>query len=288
MSSHAPIQFHEVCHDSNGPLNTYSLHPALSTEMHYHNLIEIGWCLKGQGTFMVEDQIQNYQEGDVDVVFPYQRHFAHTHENDSSQWYLINLDFQKVMQTSLSPILYSDLSILTQREIGVYGIFRPEEHPNVVRLVRQLIQTITEPSELAMHREILLLAQLMLELSLLSLERPPYPRSGSRQYYSRIEPAVHLAQQRIRQGEKIQVSDMSQICLMSSGYFRRTFHAVLGCSPQQYINDLMIAQAKFMLIETNTSILEIANHIGFDDASGFNRAFLRSCGMTPSSFRTLF
>ena len=78
------------------------------------------------------------------------------------------------------PILYSDLSILTQREIGVYGIFRPEEHPNVVRLVRQLIQTITEPSELAMHREILLLAQLMLELSLLSLERPPYPRSGSR------------------------------------------------------------------------------------------------------------
>lgn len=287
MAPHTSAQFRAVCHNDHGPLNVYSFHPASYTGTHYHNLIEIGLCLRGRGVFVVENQIQNYQAGDIDIVFPYQKHFARIDEDDVSEWHIVNLDFQKMIQTSLSPIFCSDLSVLTQREIGVYGIFHPQEHPNIVRLVRQLIKTITVPGELAVRREIFLLTQLMMELALDSLDRPPYPRSGSRQNYSRIEPSVNLVQQKICQGEKVRVSDMSQACLMSGAYFRRLFHSVLGCSPQKYINDVMIAQAKFLLLETGDSILEIANYIGFNDASGFNRAFLRACGMTPSAFRVL-
>jgi YesN/AraC family two-component response regulator len=48
---------------------------------------------------------------------------------------------------------------------------------------------------------------------------------------------------------------------------------------------LRIETAKNMLIETDLSIDDIINKIGFSNKSGFYKKFLEATGMMPSDFR---
>lgn len=59
-------------------------------------------------------------------------------------------------------------------------------------------------------------------------------------------------------------------------------------SPIQYLIDVRINNAKFMLINTHLMITDIALQVGFNDVFYFCRTFKNKCDMTPSQFRRIF
>ena len=44
--------------------------------LHYHSTMEIGLCDSGEGFCYVEDNIYPFRAGDVQIVFPFQRHLS--------------------------------------------------------------------------------------------------------------------------------------------------------------------------------------------------------------------
>lgn len=65
----------------------------------------------------------------------------------------------------------------------------------------------------------------------------------------------------------------------------RHFKKALSLSPSQYILQIRIENSKRLLSLSQLSIEQIADHVGYNDLSNFNRAFKLITGITPASYR---
>ncbi len=72
---------------------------------------------------------------------------------------------------------------------------------------------------------------------------------------------------------------------LSTFYFHRIFSDAVGETPKQLIMRLRLAHAAATLLATDDSVLSVALSCGFQSHEVFIRAFRRSFGMTPSTYR---
>jgi PAS domain S-box-containing protein len=82
-------------------------------------------------------------------------------------------------------------------------------------------------------------------------------------------------------------SSLARKAGMSAARFARIIKRIRGISPMQLITQTRIAAGSRLLLETDTSIAEIALDCGFADHSAFTRAFRAVTGMSPSEHRRL-
>lgn len=68
----------------------------------------------------------------------------------------------------------------------------------------------------------------------------------------------------------------------------RHFNTALGLSPNQYLLALRIEATRKYLEETQHSIEQIMQHVGYSDASSFRRLFRKKTGLTPVEYRRHF
>ena len=65
--------------------NAYSLEIYDITYMHFHSSMELGVCCSGEGMCKVEDSEYAFGAGDVQIIFPFQRHLSRS-TGGYSQW----------------------------------------------------------------------------------------------------------------------------------------------------------------------------------------------------------
>ncbi len=76
----------------------------------------------------------------------------------------------------------------------------------------------------------------------------------------------------------------SKLCMIYSQFYRK-FSAITDSTPAQYIQRIKVNRAQRML-ERNPemSLREVADRCGFNDYTGFVRAFRNVSGVTPSQY----
>jgi AraC family transcriptional regulator len=72
---------------------------------------------------------------------------------------------------------------------------------------------------------------------------------------------------------------------LSPYHFLRSFSAITGATPHQYVLRARLRRAAVRLRVEDTRILDIALGCGFDDLSNFNRAFRAEFGASPRGYR---
>lgn len=87
-------------------------------------------------------------------------------------------------------------------------------------------------------------------------------------------------------GEKLSLTELSNLAAMSKYHFLRTFKHATGTTPHQYILGSRLRGAALALRTTQTPVAQIAADQGFGDLSTFNHTFLRVMGLTPTAFRS--
>lgn len=86
--------------------------------------------------------------------------------------------------------------------------------------------------------------------------------------------------------DKLTLTQLSDVACFSKYHFHRLFTAFTGLSLQQYIRWLRLKRAAHQLIvNKDTSIIEIAINAGFESHESFTRAFKQACNLNPSEFR---
>jgi AraC family transcriptional regulator len=85
--------------------------------------------------------------------------------------------------------------------------------------------------------------------------------------------------------EPLSLADLAQDAAMSPYHFLRSFRALVGMTPHQFILHTRLNRAAVRLRRTTDSISSIAFAAGFNDLSTFNRRFQRIMGLSPSAYR---
>jgi AraC family transcriptional regulator len=105
----------------------------------------------------------------------------------------------------------------------------------------------------------------------------------SRRDERRIAAALHQIETQAH--EPLPLAGLARTAAMSHYHFLRTFRAVVGMTPHQFILHTRMRRAAVRLRRTRHSISAIAFDSGFNDLSTFDRRFHRLMAMSPSVYR---
>lgn len=83
----------------------------------------------------------------------------------------------------------------------------------------------------------------------------------------------------------VTVEDIASHVGLSRSHLFRSFEAVLGVSPKEYLTHFRIKQSCYLLKSTDLSITAIANSVGFDNSLYFSKTFHKIKGMSPKDYR---
>ena len=89
--------------------------------------------------------------------------------------------------------------------------------------------------------------------------------------------------------EYLRIRSLDDICSefhYSKNYIINVFKKEYGITPFDYINDVKIKRAMYLLEVTSRSIEEISAEVGYNHYSHFYRLFLRKCGVPPLEWRS--
>jgi AraC-like DNA-binding protein len=85
--------------------------------------------------------------------------------------------------------------------------------------------------------------------------------------------------------EKITVPQLAEACALSRSHFSRAFKRSTGLSPQDWIHQQRIEQAKRLILESGMTLTQISAECGFCDQAHFSRTFTRMEGVNPLVWR---
>lgn len=85
--------------------------------------------------------------------------------------------------------------------------------------------------------------------------------------------------------KKIRLKDIAREACLSVNHLLRTFQQVYQKSPHQYLLHVRLERARYLLLNTDIPVAEIAGRVGFDCPSSFIRHFKGVYNNTPAKYR---
>ncbi|MBH0173488.1 helix-turn-helix transcriptional regulator [Fictibacillus sp. 23RED33] len=82
----------------------------------------------------------------------------------------------------------------------------------------------------------------------------------------------------------VTIDDLSSLAGVTPNYVSGIFKEVVGSTPIQYLHQLRINTSLHLLQNTQMTISEIAEYLGYCDQSYFNRVFKKWMGVAPSKY----
>jgi transcriptional regulator GlxA family with amidase domain len=85
--------------------------------------------------------------------------------------------------------------------------------------------------------------------------------------------------------KKISVPFLAQCCELTRSHFSRSFKRSTGMSPQDWIRNQRILQAKELIKHSELTLTQISAECGFCDQAHFSHMFTKTEGTNPALWR---
>ena len=89
----------------------------------------------------------------------------------------------------------------------------------------------------------------------------------------------------IHYAEPLTLAQLAEYALLSVPHFSRQFVDIFGIPPMTYLTELRMNTAKFLLLDRNLSVSEIALRTGYENFGHFSTVFRRHHGVCPRAMR---
>ena len=243
---------------------------------HRHADLEIGYCLFGEFSVLIDREPYTIREGELFVVAPMVSHEIPTSYDPT----------RRVLTVVMGPaFLREDFAPFAGAGFG-HPVLRPCELANGVELTAALERVAVLSGSTAHADRLALNAALFSIAAWLAapLERvaPPTTTADLRGVAG-IEPALELIWNGYR--APITVDAAAAATGYGKSNFCKIFRAVTGESFHSALNRRRVRVACDLLRETNLSIADIGAEVGIPEPKTFLRVFRSLEGMTPGQYR---
>ncbi|MBC7917928.1 MAG: helix-turn-helix domain-containing protein [Rhodoferax sp.] len=226
--------------------------------------------LGGSGAIRTADQWRTLLRGDVFLISPGTRQ-EYGHLPESPHWSNIWVHFQPHghwLQWLSWPELSKGVMLLSFGE--QFDAFEAQLH--------ELMDASQKPNRLCLAASMNCLERFLIAADDFN------PLHGGPQLDARIRKALELVGTRL--GQSINVEALGREVGLSRARFSTVFSQQVGVSPQVYIEKTRLARAAQLLRASSSSISQIAQSVGFDDAFYFSTRFRKHFGVSPSAYRS--
>lgn len=85
--------------------------------------------------------------------------------------------------------------------------------------------------------------------------------------------------------KKITIAQLADLEHYNLSYYSEWFNKQTGLTPTKYLQQIRLGKAKELLINTDFSLLQIAQQVGYEHQSSLSKAFQEQEKITPSQYR---
>ena len=197
---------------------------------------------------------------------------------------IVDIVIVKIDQEVVKKIFQEEIGSLfsTINDFPSFGVQKMNANPQLRQYVNSLIFYI-ENSDYALEELIVLkIKELILLLA----------NSSEKDVIKRILESLYSPQQitinKVIENNLIgplSIKEMAHICAMSLSTFQRKFKSAYNETPKRYLLRHRMTWAEESIRNTNVSITEISDKLGYSDISNFSLAFKKFHGFNPSEFQ---
>jgi AraC-like DNA-binding protein len=259
--------------------------PQFAAPFHFHDGFEFTYIVKGRGKFYGGNQVMNFSEGDVYFFGP---SFSHYFVNEKSFiqseeiGHSIIIQFHKdFLGTDFfqKPELRRVLSFLKMSHLGI-KIVRPLEEMKIIFTqlllqfgIKRIILLLKLFDELVSlkSKDIIILSQ--------DLQKTP----ESIKDLSKLDAVYRYVLERFK--EDINSKEAASLSCLNEAAFCRYFKRQTKKTFSQFVNEIRVAHATYLLQDTGNSIMDICFESGFKNLSYFNRQFKQYTNNSPLNYR---
>lgn len=236
----------------------YSWGPAIRD----HYLIH--YVISGKGTYVCGDETYHISAGDLFIVFPNQVVSYYADKDDPWQYCWVGFNGTEAQRLiDLTPFRQDRLLLslndnsIQQSLLDIYDA-RGNKPANDMSMIGRLYLFLSKLIDLNTVRE----------------------ESDVTSIY--IENALKYIQ--YNYSHSIDITNIADSIGISRSHLYRVFIKHLGLSPNDYLTQYRINRACSLLRNSDLSISNIANSVGYDDPLYFSRVFKKVKGVSPSMY----
>ncbi len=274
----------EAYHESLHPFGNLGIQVSLAAleaphiPMHWHDSMEILFCLNGEVTVHTEKKSYSLSKNQL-IVFDSRE--VHSINSASSLYMFLCMHVDKKQLSVYCP------------ELELYNISchplplddpKSSKYIRLCQLARELTRTnIRDKSTRTMQSDGISLLMLADLVEYFSEYAPPKAISDKAKPNDTIRDIISYVNDHYK--EKISLDDIAAQTGFSREYFCRFFKQHMGVTFLQYVNEVRISHAGRLLMSTDMSVAEVMRESGFTNQTIFNRTFKELYGMTPRHAR---
>ncbi len=254
--------------------------PAFEFMWHYHPEYELTYIIEGTGERLVGDNYANFQPGDLVLLGPMLPHtwVGKTTENEHCR--AVVIQFSKAF---IEPILnYPEITgIFGLLGKATNGLFFTNIGGDTISLVQACASQKGVDAFIALVKLLCTLAGAEAQ-PLSSCHFKPFKGNEDQHRINKVFTYLHG-----HSNSGVSIAQAASMVHLSESAFCKFFKRISGKTFSDYVNDVRIAKACQLLIETDKPIDEIAFAVGFESQTYFNRVFLKKKATKPKQYRNV-
>ncbi len=234
---------------------------------HLHKELEVIYVEYGTARAVIDGRAYELKKGDLLILFPNQSHYYHVPPMQGKFWILI-----------LPPHILMEMENVVRDFLPEENVF-PVENGSTLEYYLQKMIAADQPywlSEIGAYA-ILTMKEILTRIKL--VPKKNYSKDALKSILEYC--CTHFT-------EELSLEMLSRELHMNKSYISQVLNQQTKMSLRSFVNTLRVDAACRMLRNTDRSITEIAQDVGYDSIRSFNRAFAGITSMTPKDYRNHF
>lgn len=235
---------------------------------HTHSHIELFFIVSGKGQFLIQDQIFPVDVNNLVIINPNVPHTEVSLNAQPLEYIVMGIDGIELATDENSNGQFCILDHFESVEIS--SCFR--------NILREMELKNTGYKDICQAYMEILIIRLMRNTSLSVQTKLQAPSTNRQCAAVRRYIDLHFK-------EPLTLDQLSEEAHINKYYLSHAFKREYGVSPINYLISRRIEESKYLLAETDLSMSQIAQLLGFSSLSYFSQVFRKTQGVSPMEFR---
>ena len=235
---------------------------------HTHNHLELFYIVGGKGQFLIQDQLYPVNPNNLVVINPNVTHTEVSLNAQPLEYIVLGIEGIELATNESS-----------NGQFNILDHFESVEISSCLRnILREMEQKNTGYEDVCQAYMEILIIRLMRNIAL-AVPTESQVVSGNRQCAS-VKRYIDLHFK-----EALTLEQLAEDAHMNKYYLSHAFKREYGISPINYMITKRIEESKYLLAETDLSMSQIAQLLGFSSLSYFSQVFRRTQSVSPMEYR---